>query len=195
VFDDIGEFYGISLVDHLAFPQIYVNRLLTALQSNAELTGNPIFMEPVNSGLARTAIINRPGQRLKVSGPQAMQNRPDWLTPPPMPAQVMDIIQFWINRIENILGLSALQKGITPTQRNAEGALNMVQEAAFVRIRSALSNLQSCLQRCAVKLCDLIVDNYTEPRMMAMVGKDGEMTAKALAGRHFYVHPPPVNRH
>jgi hypothetical protein len=63
----------------------------------------------------------------------------------------------------------------------------MVQEAAFVRIRSALSNLQSCLQRCAVKLCDLIVDNYTEPRMMAMVGKDGEMTAKALAGRHFYV--------
>lgn len=186
-FDDIGEFYGIALVDHLAHPQIYVNRLLTALQHNAELTGNPIFIEPANSGLNRVNIINRPGQRLTVSGPGAMQNRPDWLTPPPMPQQVMDLVQFWISRIENTMSLSALQKGITPTQRNAEGALNMVQEAAFVRVRSALSNLQDCLQRSAVKLADLIVDNYTQPRIMAIIGEDGNMMARALAGQHFYV--------
>lgn len=186
-FDDIGEFYGISLVDHLAHPQIYINRLLTALQHNAELTGNPVFIEPANSGLNRVNIINRPGQRLTVSGPQAMQNRPDWLQPPAMPQQVMDLVQFWISRIENTMSLSALQKGITPTQRNAEGSLNMVQEAAFVRVRSALSNLQDCLQRSAVKLCDLIVDNYTQPRITAIIGEEGDMVAKSLAGQHFYV--------
>ena len=186
-FDDIGEFWGISLCDHLAHPQIYINRLLTALQQNAELTGNPIFIEPANSGLARTSIINRPGQRLTVSGPGAMQNRPDWLTPPVMPQQVMDLVQFWISRIENTMSLSALQKGITPTQRNAEGSLNMVQEAAFVRVRSAISNLQDCLQRSMVKIADLIVDNYTQPRIMAIIGEDGEIVAKALAGQHFYV--------
>ena len=160
---------------------------LSALQHNAELTGNPIFIEPANSGLNRVSIINRPGQRLTVSGPQAMANRPDWLTPPAMPQQVMDLVQFWISRIENTMSLSALQKGITPTQRNAEGALNMVQEAAFVRVRSALTNLQMCLQRSAVKLADLIVDNYTTPRVMAIIGEDGEMVAKALAGQHFQV--------
>src|SRR6516162_6323767 len=186
-FDDIGEFYGISLVDHLAHPQIYINRLLTALQHNAELTGNPIFIEPANSGLNRVNIINRPGQRLTVSGPAAMNNRPDWLQPPSMPQQVMDLVNFWITRIENTMSLSALQKGVTPTQRNAEGSLNMVQEAAFVRVRSALSNLQSCLQRSAVKLADLIVDNYTEPRVMAIIGEEGGMVAKALANQHFYV--------
>lgn len=187
VFDDIGEFYGISLVDHLAYPQIYINRLLTALQHNAELTGNPIFIEGANSGLARVGIINRPGQRLTVTGAAAMNNRPDWLTPPAMPAQVTELVQFWISRIENTLGLSALQKGITPTQRNAEGALNMVQEAAFVRIRSALTNLEGTLQRCMEKLTDLVVENYTEPRMMAIIGRDGQMVGKALAGRHFTV--------
>jgi hypothetical protein len=190
-FDDIGEFYGIALVDHLAHPQIYINRLLTALQHNAELTGNPIFIEPANSGLNRVNIINRPGQRLTVSGPQAMQNRPDWLQPPSMPQQVMDLVQFWITRIENTMSLSALQKGITPTQRNAEGSLNMVQEAAFVRVRSALSNLQNCLQRCALKLADLVVDNYTQPRVMAMIGEEGDLVAKALSGQHFKV--PSVN--
>lgn len=185
--DDIGEFYGVALVDHLAHPQIYINRLLTALQHNAELTGNPIFIEPANSGLNRVNIINRPGQRLTVSGPGAMQNRPDWLTPPAMPQQVMDLVQFWISRIENTMSLSALQKGITPTQRNAEGSLNMVQEAAFVRVRAAISNLQQCLQRCVVKLADLIVDNYTTPRIMAIIGEDGELISKSLAGQHFYV--------
>lgn len=187
VFDDIGEFFGISLVDHLAYPQIYINRLLTALQYNIELTGNPIFVEAQNSGLGRVAIINRPGQRLTVNGPAAMQNRPDWLTPPSMPPQTLELIQFWMSRIENTLGLSALQKGITPTQRNAEGALNMVQEAAFVRVRSALTNLQASLQRCGVKIADLIVDNYDEPRIMAMIGDEGDMVAKMLGGRHFMV--------
>jgi hypothetical protein len=189
-FDDIGEFYGIALVDHIAHPQIYINRLLTALQHNAELTGNPIFIESANSGLNRVNIINRPGQRLTVSGPAAMQNRPDWLQPPSMPQQVMDLLQFWIGRIENTMSLSALQKGITPTQRNAEGSLNMVQEAAFVRIRSALSNLQACLQRSALKLADLVVDNYTQPRIMAMIGEEGDMVAKALAGHHFMIPSP-----
>jgi hypothetical protein len=69
VWDDTDEFYGIALVDHLAYPQIYINRLLTALQHNAELTGNPIFIEPANSGLNRVNIINRPGQRVRLSGP------------------------------------------------------------------------------------------------------------------------------
>lgn len=187
VFDDIGEFYGIALADHLAYPQLYINRLLTAMQHNAELTGNPIFVEPANSGLARIGIINRPGQRLPLSGPQAMNNRPDWLQPPPMPDQVMQLISFWIERMDNILGLSALQKGVAPTQRNAEGALNMVQEAAFVRVRSALSNLQLALQSATGKMASLIVDNYNEPRIMAILGADGEMSAKYFASNHFLV--------
>lgn len=183
--DDIGEFYGIALVDHLAYPQIYLNRLLTALQHNTELTGNPIFIEPTNSGSMRVAIVNRPGLRLPVNSNS--QQKPDWLQPPSMPPQVMDLINFYITRIENTLGLSALQKGIAPTQRNAEGALNMVQEAAFVRVRAALANLEKTLERAMSKVTDLIIDNYTEPRMMAVIGDDGQMLTKRLAGNHFMV--------
>lgn len=187
-FDDIGEFYGIALVDHLAYPQMYLNRLLTALQHNAELTGNPIWMEAANAGLSRTGVINRPGQRLTVnSNAMAQGGGAKWMEPPAMPNQVMELVQFWIDRIENALGLSALQKGHTPTQRNAEGSLNMVQEAAFVRVRSAMSNLQYCLQRLMTKVCDLIVDNYTDNRIMAIIGKDGELVSKFVAGNHFLI--------
>lgn len=186
VFDDIGEFYGIALVDHLAYPQIYINRLLTMVQFNAELIGNPIFIEPANSGTARTPIINKPGSRLQVTGAAGMANPPAWLNPPQMPPFIMDLVNFWIMRIENTSGLSAITKGGAPAQRNAEGVIQSVQEAAFVRIRSALQNLEKTLERAAYKVADLIIDNFNEPRIMAIVGPDGNKTALALFAKHFW---------
>lgn len=189
-FDDIGEFYGIALVDHLAYPQIYINRLLTAIQHNTELTGNPVLVEAENSGSSRVGIVNRPGQRIALRGPAGMSGKPEWLVPPPMPTTVMELIQFWINRIENICSLSGMQKGMAPTQRSAEGILTSVQEAAFVRVRSALHNLESTLRRCTMKLADLVVDNYTEPRIMGILGPDGRDFSIALQERHFYTPTP-----
>lgn len=187
-FDDVGELYGISLVDHLAFPQIYINRLLTALQQNAELVGNPIFLEPTNSGLSRVGIINRPGQRLPVSsaGGAAGQNLPRWLEPPSMPPSVMELIQFWIERIENTAGQTDTNKGKLPNQRNAANVIGQAQDAATGRIRAALHNLQWTYRRSFVKLADLVIQNYDTPRTMAILGQDGETSALYLHGHHFY---------
>lgn len=187
VFDDIGEFYGIALVDHLAQAQIYINRLLTALQHNSELVGNPIFLESANSGLDRVGIINRPGMRLRLNGPAAMQNRPDWLQPPQMPSSVMDLVKYWNAAIERTSGLSAISKGNSPQGRSAEGVMQSVQEAAFVRIRSALSNLEEFHRATASKKADLIIDNYNDERVVAIVGPDGEQTSLTIASNHFLV--------
>lgn len=188
-FDDIGEFWGISLVDHLSQPQIYINRLLTALQNNAELTANPVFIEPSNSGISRSTITNRPGTRLTVNGTAANSGlKPDWLQPPAMPNQVLELIQLWAASIEDITGMSAVAKGATPPQqRSAQGTMNTIQDAAFVRIRAAQANLEDTLERCARKIADLIIDNYTDPRFISIVGDGGERSALALRARHFLV--------
>jgi hypothetical protein len=185
-FDDIGEFWGISLVDHLSLPQLYINRLLTALQQNSELCGNPIFVEPANSGTQRTAITNRPGERLSVQANNASSNLPRWLQPPSMPTTVMDLVNFWISRIENTAGINGMQKGQDPSQRVSNNTVNSVQEAAFVRIRSSLTNLGWTYRRSATKLASLISQNYTESRIMAILGPDGESTSIFLRPFHFY---------
>jgi hypothetical protein len=187
-FDDIGEFWGISLVDHLALPQLYINRLLTALQQNSELVGNPIFLEPSNSGTNRSNVINRPGTRLTVnaSGGAAAANLPRWLQPPSMPPQVMELINFWIARIENTAGINGMQKGQDPKQRQSNNTVQNIQESAFVRIRSALTNLQWTYRRSAWKCANLIVQNYTDTRIMAVIGPDGEATSLYLSPYHFY---------
>lgn len=186
--DDIGEFYGISLVDHLAYPQIYINRLLTAAQHNTELVGNPIFLEPTNSGLGRVGIINRPGTRLPISNQTANAggNFPRWLDPPNLPQALMDLVNFWIQRMENIMGLTGMQKGQVPAQRSAEGVIQSVQEAAMVRIRSAMSNYAMMLRDSSYKIADLICQNFTEKRTVAILGENGQYAPLFLSGHHFY---------
>lgn len=186
-FDDIGEFWGVSLVSHLAPAQIAINRLLSALQHHAELTGNPIFLEPDDSGIARTTIVNRPGQRLRIrGGPNATNNQPNWLIPPPMPQQVQQLIEFWISRMENISGLSSASKGQLPPSRTPSASVQATQESGFVRVRQAMRNLETCLRQSGNMLAELITENYTTPRVVAIVGPDGEQTSLQTAGRHFY---------
>ena len=195
VFEDVGEMYGISLVDHLAQPQIYINRLLTAMQQNAELIGNPIFLESAASGLARVSTINRPGQRLSVASASAMnkETRPDWLRPPEIPQFVSNLVTFWIQRMENISGISGMVKGATPTGRNSQQVISSIQDAAFVRIRSALKNLEWSLKSCYQLQADLVIEYFTERRLVAVLGPEGERASLVLHPRHFNVPSPNDN--
>lgn len=185
VFEDTGEFIGIALVDHLANPQIYLNRLLTAYQQSAELTGNPILIESHASGTTRRSITNQPGLRIPVQGPAGMQNKPEWMVPPSMSTDVLQLIHFWIARMENISGLSGVVKGATPSQRNPEGVINTIQDSAFVRVRSAMRNFENCIYLLFLKLTDLVIEHYTEPRWVGILGPDGQKTAKYLSENYF----------
>src|ERR1700691_1211957 len=101
-----------------------------------------------------------------------------------MPSMVMDLVNFWISRIENTAGINGMQKGQDPTQRVSGNTVSSVQEAAFVRIRSALTSLQWTYRRSATKLASLISQNYTDERVMAILGPDGESTCLFLRPFH-----------
>jgi hypothetical protein len=182
VLHDLGEFWGISLVEHLTPLQININRLLAAIQSNMELIGNPVFVEDARSGIPRTKITNKPGTRLTTN----VGSEPKWLVPPEMPREMTALIQFYIGEMERVSGLSAIVRGATPTGRNAQGVLDAVQESAFVRVRLALRNLERSLRQSGELLASLIVENYNSPRMVSIVGPTGEKSSLALKARHFF---------
>jgi hypothetical protein len=98
----------------------------------------------------------------------------------------LDLIKFWIDRMENISGLAQVSKGKNPPSRTPQSTTSSVQESGFVRIRRALRNLQYALREAAQLQCELICENYTTPRIVSIVGDSGEPTSLALAARHFY---------
>jgi hypothetical protein len=186
--DETGEFWPVPLVTYLAPAQIAIDRLLAAMQSNAELTGNPIFMDVANSGLGRTQVVNRAGLRLTMDASVANTNgaKPAWMPPPQMSGDVLPLINMWRQIMENISGLSQPQKGQLASGRQAAQTMQSAQEAGFVSIRGSLRNLEIAMARAGTLLVHLIAQNYTVPRTMAIVGNKGTSTSLLLAARHFY---------
>jgi hypothetical protein len=186
---EMGDFWPTAITSHLAPNQIAINRLLSSLQGNAELVGNPIFLDVADSGLSRAQIMNRPGSRLVMNKATAnsQASKPDWLRPPDMPPGVANLVQFHIGRMENISGLSGPSKGQLPSGRQGQATTQATQEAGFVRIRSALRNLEASLGELFRLCANLFIQNTNIPRMVAIVGEDGTDSALRLAARHFYM--------
>jgi hypothetical protein len=190
--EEMGEFWPNPIVSHLAPCQIAINRILSSIQGNIELVGNPIFMDIDNSGLARTAINNRPGIRLQMNSSVANNQgaKPNWLEPPKMSTDVWQGIQFWKQAMENISGLSGVSKGQQPAGRQAQQTIQSTQEAGFVRIRSSQRNLERTLTEQYNLLAHLVVQNFDVPRVMAVLGEEGRDTAVRFAARHFWTPSP-----
>ena len=186
---EMGDFWPTPITSHLASNQIAINRLLSSLQGNAELVGNPIFLDVADSGLNRGQIMNRPGTRLTMnkSAANSQAQKPDWLRPPDMPPGVANLVQFHIGRMENISGLSGPNKGQLPSGRQGQATTQATQEAGFVRIRSGLRNMEASLGELFQLCANLFIQNCNVPRMVAIVGEDGTDTALRLAARHFYM--------
>lgn len=182
---ETGEFWGQSLVELLTPAQLSINRLLAAAEHNIALMGNPVFIEDARAGMSRQQITNRPGQRLQMNSSAA---KAEWMAPPQMhPAMAGDLIRFYKAEMENISGSWALTRGGSPGGRPSAGAIDSIQDAAFVRIRLALSNLEAALNSAGQKAAALICEFYDEPRMIAVVGPGGHKTALAIRTQHFYL--------
>ena len=182
VLTDMGEWYGPSLVELLASPQESIGRMLTAIEQNIALMGNPVLLESPRSPSRSKRISNRPGQRI-----EAQPDQVQWMNPPQIhPDMSMQLIAFYKGEMESISGLSAMVRGFSPGGRNSQGVLDQVQDAAFVRVRASLRQLEAALRDVCSKMCANIAEFYTEPRLLAQVGPDGSQTHLALRARHFY---------
>lgn len=183
VIADTGEWYGISLVELLESPQESIGRILTAIEQNIALMGNPVLRESQGSPSIQKRLTNRPGGRIPVRTADDIT----WLEPPQIHPQLsVQLIQFYKGEIESISGLSAMIRGFSPSGRNAQGVLDSVQDAAFVRVRSTLRELERTLRDVCSKVAATIAEFYDEPRFMAQIGPDGKRTNMALRARHFY---------
>jgi hypothetical protein len=185
--DEMGEFWSTPIVSHLAPCQLALNSILTMIQGNINLISNPVFMDVEGSGINRTPMVNKPGQRLTLKTTAATQNtKPSWLVPPNLPPMVMDQVKFWIDRMENISGLQGTSKGQQAQGRQAVATVQATQEAGFVPIRSSLRNLEGSLGDLGQILTSLIMVNYDVTRTVAIVGEEGTATSLKLAAMHFF---------
>lgn len=179
---DQGEWYGPCIVELLAPLQRLINWLLGAINRNIYLMGNPVLVEDMRSASRNKRFTNRPGQRI-----EGNLNSVGWMSPPQIhPQMSVQLVQYYEGKIETISGLSAMVRGFSPGGRNAQGVLDSVQDAAFVRVRASLRELERALRGVGSKMVASVAEFYTEARLMSIIGEDGQRTYLNLRARHFY---------
>lgn len=181
-----GQFWGFSIVEWLVPSQLAINRLLASFMMNVDLSGNPVFMEDARAGISRTKITNKPGTRITTNNAEASK----WMDPPTVSPQMFQLVDFFVNEMERVSGLTAISRGLNSGGRTAEGVIDQLQEASFVRVRMALRNFERALQGAGNKLATIIVENYTQPRLVQIVGPQANASSKALRSYHFYLPTP-----
>lgn len=179
---EMGEFWSIPLLEHLAPAQVALNRLLAAMQLNAEIIGNPILLEPEGSNITRTKILNRPGGRIRHEPGQP----PAWLTPPSMPQMVLELVGFWRDEIDRISGISAVARGSSLRRREPAQAVDSTREASFVRIRAVMRNMEEALRQVMSQTAANCTQFFIEPRTISKVGPSGDSGYLQLGNRHFH---------
>ena len=129
--------------------------MLTMVMGNINLISNPVFMDVEGSGINRTPMVNKPGQRLtlKANGRETRAPSRCGSSPPRSRAWSWISVKFWIERMENISGLQGTSKGQQAQGRQASATVQATQEAGFVSIRSSLRNLERALQELGQILC------------------------------------------
>jgi len=178
---DLGEFWGIGLVELLGPIQGALNRILRSVQQNVELTGNPILSEDAGATTQGALLApNRPGSRMtKRQGKEVK-----WLEPPRLHPNITELMAFLLDRMKVVSGLNDLTTGSAPS-RTASDSIASATEAQFISIRSQLINLEHTLTSAYTKKAALISENYTEQRIISITGPDGTDTPKMLGPNHF----------
>ena len=169
------EFWGEGEIDQLKGPQESINKLSSYMMDILQLMGNPVWLNPIDSGVEDETITNRPGLVIPWAGAN-----------PPSRAQGMEVqssfFQF-MDRMEKyfekIHGVHEETQGAVPSGMSGV-AIEELQEAAQTKIRLKARNVEAWLTAVGQQFASRIMQFYSVPRIV-------RVTENENAARYFKV--------
>jgi hypothetical protein len=142
----------------------YASRLLSILLDAALMTANPLWRIPISSELTDDDITNAPGAIQREDQMSLKLGKREG--GPEMPSYLMQTLSFVIERIREISGLSEIATGGKLKGQQAAETVSMYQEAAGVRFRDALHDLETALVEIGYQYAGLVAQFVTGPQMV-----------------------------
>ena len=159
-------FFGYSDIDRIASQQEYLNRLYALLIDAAILTSNPTWLIPTDAQIADEDITNAPGAIIRGDGMMLKMARRE--PGPSMPQYVMSLLQFTIQQIREISGLSESSTGGKFKGQVAAETVSMYQEQAGIRFRQGQRNVEAAEVELGLQYQCNVAQFYTEPRLVKL---------------------------
>jgi hypothetical protein len=105
-----------------------------------------------------------------IGGPGNVQ----FASPPPLPGDAFQMMATLRGNIEYVSAINDVSQGRRPASVTSGEAISRLQEAAKTVIRPKARLWERALVKLGKIIIDLIQYGYTEPRMMRIIGMDGQ---------------------
>jgi hypothetical protein len=165
------EFWGEGEIAQLKGPQETINKLASYVMDILQLMGNPVWLNPVESGVDDETITNRPGLVIPWAGEQAPQ-RAGGVEVQSSFFQFMDRMEKYFEKIH---GINEVTQGAVPSGMSGV-AIEELQEAAQTRIRLKARNGEAWLTAVGQQFASRIMQFYSTPRIIRVT--ENENAAK-----------------
>ena len=150
--------------------QDIINKDLAVIVDWMNIMTNPIWIIDNQSGVDPEMLTNQIG--LIVSKNQGTEVRRE--SAPPLPSEMFNFYQVLQTLADQASGINDVTQGRRPTGITAAEALQTMQEAAQTRIRLKERNLQVSLSRLGELVISRMMQFYTKPRVIRLVGDGAE---------------------
>lgn len=168
-----GEFWASCILEDGLQPQTLYNRAMSQQLESANLTANPVVLNPNNSGLKKGQATNAPGSFWNYTPKDGV--KPEYMQPPSLPQYAQDLPDRLRAGFENVVSQHEVSQGQAPANTRTGVALAFLAEKdqasnslAAEEMRTVWSQAMSCgLELFADKVGD-------EPRLAKITGRGGE---------------------
>lgn len=154
----------VQAVDQL---QVSINRRRGHIQDILRYTATPMLVVDPASGLEYENLRPRPNLVLPAEGGLASVG---WLQPPAIPNALFEANSMDKDDFDIVLGRVDVMSGRTPPGVEAGVAIQLLQEAANVRMRLKVRNLENALKQLGEIWLGFIQEFYTTERVFRVVG-------------------------
>lgn len=162
------EFCGQGEVEPLMETQRLLNKATSVIVDYLNQMVNPVWILDTNSGVDPDMLTNQVGLIINKNPGTDVRRE----TAPPLPAQVFEMYQMFQSLADQQSGINDVTQGRKPTGITAAEALQTMQEAAQTRIRLKQRNMEVSLSRMGELVVSRMLQFYTTPRVVRMVGDD-----------------------
>ena len=174
-----GRFWGKGRPEDLISLQKEYNKCRSQVIEIKNLMAKPKWAVPIGSGIKKTHLTSEPGEVVYYNpGVPA----PQQLVPASLPAYILREPEITRRDFQDVSGLHEVSKAQVPTGVRSGLAIQFLQEQDDTRIGPIILRFEEAEGECGHELLHIVKDNYKEPRLIRIIGRDNRIEAFDFKG-------------
>lgn len=172
-----GEVWGLPLLTLLIDSQAYYNKTRNLILDNMELTSNPKYVAPKNSGVASSQLNGRPGEVVFYNAGSAP---PAILSGAGLQPYVIDQVRMCISELYDQSGAHSTTLGKRPVGIDSGIAIQSITANDNTQLQMTADDGERCFKNISKVMLILAQRNWTEAKSRRLYDKYGRVIYKAI---------------